>query len=602
LSHGSKSGRGKLFNAGPVVFQVASPNTNPRNSTPDEQSLLHQMHEACGASPIKDTWISRLTCPFCNGGAKREKNFAIQVTDRHVCYKCFRYNKCGITGRLRLSGESQRQVAPWKSQAAPKEFEPCDPVELDSEVKDFLVEKRGIAPNVLERNRVCQTYLARGSKSAVFRYFVGYKLLAEKYRAINKKILWNARGGASVLYGVDDIMGQKRIILVEGEIDKLSVETAGISEVASLQNGASSVVALTFGAGAALNNAERIVLGFDHDNAGNKAALAAAHQFGWEKCLRVNWRDGCSDANDVLLKHGVDAVREDIDNAKPMYPESKFIHDSRFLLDAALEILDGNCPHEDIYGFSTGWSGMDKLCHIVAGEVSVITGEPGSGKSEWLFSLLFNLMLNHNHRFLVCDFETHERSRQIMLMEKFWKQDLLSCRPEQVDAAYERLDNHFFFWMNSHSFPTVDELLEEAALLAAGPHGLQGLVVDPVNYMAKSEIEERYSDTKYISSLLSRFKQFAMRHKCHVWIVAHPVKKHDLSWMDRPSLYDIMGSANWYNMCDVGIVVQRNKQNRNVITLHVDKVRNSETGRTGAVQLEFDCRTRAFSTIGIESL
>ena len=35
----------------------------------------------------------------------------------------------------------------------------------------------------------------------------------------------------------------------------------------------------------------------------------------------------------------------------------------------------------------TGWPGLDKFYRVVPGEVTVITGVPGSGKSEWLLSL-----------------------------------------------------------------------------------------------------------------------------------------------------------------------------------------------------------------------
>lgn len=41
-----------------------------------------------------------------------------------------------------------------------------------------------------------------------------------------------------ILYGWDDIKGQQEVIIVEGEIDKLSVEEAGFSNVASVPQGA----------------------------------------------------------------------------------------------------------------------------------------------------------------------------------------------------------------------------------------------------------------------------------------------------------------------------------------------------------------------------
>lgn len=34
-----------------------------------------------------------------------------------------------------------------------------------------------------------------------------------------------------------------------------------------------------------------------------------------------------------------------------------------------------------------GWSGLDGFYRVVPGEVTVITGIPGSGKTEWLLSM-----------------------------------------------------------------------------------------------------------------------------------------------------------------------------------------------------------------------
>lgn len=41
-------------------------------------------------------------------------------------------------------------------------------------------------------------------------------------------------------YGYDDIKGQKDIIIVEGEMDKLAMEVAGYKNVASVPDGAPS--------------------------------------------------------------------------------------------------------------------------------------------------------------------------------------------------------------------------------------------------------------------------------------------------------------------------------------------------------------------------
>lgn len=56
--------------------------------------------------------------------------------------------------------------------------------------------------------------------------------------------------------------------------------------------------------------------------------------------------------------------------------------------------------------------------------------------------------------------------------------------------------------------------------------------------------------------LLLQVKRWAQRHMVHVWLVAHP--KSFEEWDGSPpSMYDISGSAHWYNKADMGVVVHR---------------------------------------------
>jgi twinkle protein len=69
-------------------------------------------------------------------------------------------------------------------------------------------------------------------------------------------------------------------------------------------------------------------------------------------------------------------------------------------------------------------------------------------------------------------------------------------------------------------------------------------------------------------------------------IVAHPTKLIDGV---EPSLYDIAGSAQWYNQADWGVVIHRKKPNRNLITVRSAKIRRQPTcGITGRVSMSFN--------------
>jgi twinkle protein len=53
----------------------------------------------------------------------------------------------------------------------------------------------------------------------------------------------------------------------------------------------------------------------------------------------------------------------------------------------------------------SGWAALDQYYRVVPGELTVVTGVPNSGKSEWLDALLVNLSAAHGWAFALCSFE-----------------------------------------------------------------------------------------------------------------------------------------------------------------------------------------------------
>ena len=105
------------------------------------------------------------------------------------------------------------------------------------------------------------------------------------------------------------------------------------------------------------------------------------------------------------------------------------------------------------------------------------------------------------------------------------------------------------------------------------------------------------TETEYVSQLLAKLKRFAANHSVHIWIVAHPVKMQpnsETGKMPVPTLYDVSGSANWLNKCDLGIVVHRDFENSRA-EIHVQKVRDKWIGQPGQVTLNYDKASGRYS-------
>jgi twinkle protein len=86
-------------------------------------------------------------------------------------------------------------------------------------------------------------------------------------------------------------------------------------------------------------------------------------------------------------------------------------------------------------------------------------------------------------------------------------------------------------------------------------YGIRGLLIDPYNELDSRRPRDT-PETDYIREMLSKVRRFARDTDCHVWFVAHPRQQKVLSGQ-APGLYDISGSAHWFNKTDNGVVVHR---------------------------------------------
>ncbi|KAK4491541.1 hypothetical protein RD792_002293 [Penstemon davidsonii] len=202
---------------------------------------------------------------------------------------------------------------------------------LGDELLTYFAE-RMISKETLERNNVMQ--VAGDRKIIAFTYRQNGVLVGCKYRTIEKKY-WQERNTEKMLYGIDDIAEADEIIIVEGELDKLSVEEAGYYNCVSVPSGAPQTVSLKelpspekdvgfqyiWNCKDYLDKASRIILATDSDIPGQALAEELSRRLGRERCWVVHWpkKDEFSsfkDANDVLKNMGADALRDAIHKAE----------------------------------------------------------------------------------------------------------------------------------------------------------------------------------------------------------------------------------------------------------------------------------------------
>lgn len=537
--------------------------------------------------PANATGINvKAKCPKCSHTRKHRYDKPLSV---HVEKGVWRCHNCGWKGGL--GNDWRDDVFGIGRRETPKVYTKPDPVtaDLPPAVVAWFSE-RGITETTLRRNKVT----AKGS-AILFPYYRDGEVVNVKRRTQDKRFSQVA-GAERIFYGLDDCRDGDDVIIVEGEIDKLSLDEAGFAHVLSVPDGAPAPNTTEYtskfdfmDSGAAIfERAQIVVLAVDNDEPGKRLEEELARRIGREKCFRVTWPDGCKDANDVLVQHGPVVLAECIQDARP-FPIAGVVMVMDLRDDVFALYRDGSQRGE-----STGWFSVDQLYTVKPGQMTILTGIPGSGKSEWLDALMVNLAQSSGWPFAVFSPENFPPQRHVQKwLEKlsgkpFRDGPTARMTEAEVDHWLEFCDAHLQFLIPEE--PTLDEILALAGAQVFRM-GVKGVVLDPWNEIDHSRPKDM-SETEYISRCLSEIRRFARQKDVHCWVSAHPrmlQKDKDTGTYTVPTPYEIAGSAHWYNKSDNCIAVWRNKHDPSVpVEIHVQKIRFREIGQLGVAYLTYD--------------
>lgn len=211
-----------------------------------------------------------------------------------------------------------------------------------------------------------------------------------------------------------------------------------------------------------------------------------------------------------------------------------------------------------------------------------------SGKSSFLNFIAVRMNMLYDWKFAFFSPESmpidYHVSTLIELItgKKFEEKTLPYMEYEQ--AKQYANDNFFFIYPDSY---TMGNILDKAKSLVRRK-GIKALVIDPYNRV-ESEQDFRKSETQHISSVLDQLTNFAQQNDVLIFLMAHPTKmpknpdgKHQV-----PTLYDISGSANFYNKADFGITVHRDKE-LGFTEIYVQKVKYRHLGQGGVAKFKYN--------------
>lgn len=550
----------------------------------------------------------RIVCPACGTSRKKSREATMTVSklqDKYV----FNCHHCEAKGAV--FNDTNKDYRPTNSK---KDFnQEMRPVKIKvTDTSDLsYLNGRGISDETIKyfgvftANKFFQS-IGSERPAVGFPYYNGDEMYAVKYRCIEQKsITQEGTGGAQTFFNVGGIdEDAEEICIVEGEIDALSIYESGYKNVVSVPNGAPQKVSnnkvdpsedrkfqYLWKSKDLLNKAKKIIIASDNDAPGNALAEEIARRVGAEKCAKVDWPKDCKDANDVLLKHGVEKLRDLL--ANPIDWPIIGLYDVNHYEDQ----VDGLYANGTAQGESTGFTQLDDLFTIAPGQLSIVTGHPSSGKSEFVDQLMVNLAEQSDWKFAICSFENDPPTHIVKLMEKrsrkpFFDGPSKRMTKEEMNEARAWVSDHFLFVDQNDGEPSTIESILDRTRAAIMRSGCRGLVIDPYNFI---QISRETTETDAISAMLTRVRLFAKQNDVHVWFVAHPAKMmREGGTFPVPKGYDISGSAAWFAKADLGISVHRAPDADGTSEVHVWKCRFKWVGKIGMGLLGYEKSTGVY--------
>lgn len=451
---------------------------------------------------------------------------------------------------------------------------------LNDAATNFFL-KRGVDPETA----VNQGVHTGNAGELVFPFYEQGKVVNNKYRAPQKRF-WQDKDGVQTWYNHDILLDPtlQTLIVTEGEMDVLTCIEAGYPHVVSPPSGAPNTEVTTededpngrfhfvYRTWERMKNIPRFIIATDGDEAGQMLAQELVRRFRPHRCLFVTYPEGCKDLNEVMMQHGVGAVREVLDNAKP-YPVKGLYRYSDLP------------PEPPIRPVSTGWTDLDKYFRPFPGQFIVQTGIPGAGKSEWNAAYIANLIRQHGWHCTAGIFEEPPQRFAARVKRAYaGKYPGLLSEQERIELD-QIIDHYLSFITQSISYDddddmTVTDFLDraDAAILR---HGTKKVIMDPWNELDHKR-EYMENETDYISRAIRQIKRFAKMNEVAFQVTAHPTKVEG-----KIGLYSISGSAHWANKCDVGLIFER-KGEETMVNIKVRKPRFKEATRHGDVHLNFE--------------
>jgi twinkle protein len=519
-------------------------------------------------------------CPECSDSRKKQNKKDLQYYSETKTAHCFH---CETTFFEYKPYDKKEYIAPkWENVTKL----------TDKAVKYFT--SRMISQNTLNELKVYSSsewmpQFKKEIECICFPYFRDNSLVNIKYRGANKAFKLYS-GAELIWYNFDALKNNKEIIICEGEIDLLSWWENGYKNVISVPNGAGNNLQYLDDSIKLFDDIDKIYLSTDTDTKGIELRDELIRRLGAEKCHLINFKQ-FKDANAYFVGLGGLEFKKLIKESKQAPIKGIVKIDS--LYNEIIDLYEnGEQP-----GFNINCP-LDELVTWELGRLAIITGVPGSGKSEFVDYVVSKLNLLYDWKaayFTPENYPLKYHYRKLHSKLSGLKFEKKSDNTNFLNI-YEYLKDNYYYILEEQDM-AVNTVMESAKQLVK-QKGIKILVIDPYNKLEHQQ-QKGQSETQYISKFLDVITNFARFNNILVFLVAHPRK---MLRGEIPNLYDISGSANFYNKTDYGITVHRKRNDNgamiNEVDIYVQKVKFKHLGEQGQKEFSYNYNNGRFDYAG----
>lgn len=549
-------------------------------------------------------------CPYCRGGKGGKDKGTFSINLHTGQFKCLR-SSCSISGNMitlardfdfSLGIEVDEYYQPRKQYRHLKT--PSEPIEPLPKAIEYL-KSRGISEAVARQYEI--TVHAKRDDVIVFPFYDEKgKMQYVKYRdttffkgktytdkdgkqqASPKE--WMEKNCKPILFGMKQCgKDRKRLVICEGQMDSLSVAEAGIGCAVSVPGGMNNFRWIPYCWNWVCEFEEIVIFGdYEHDH----MTLLEDIRKRFPNKIRYVQKDDykeCKDANEILQKHGKDAVKAAVENAIEQ-PVKQVVE----LADVKKRDL------KDIPKFKTGFRQLDSYLggYFYGGQLVILTGKRGQGKStvanefcvaalqqgKKIFAYSGELPDWQYKNWIDFQIAGPQNIVENTLTDGTVRHFITNSNQDQINNWYR---GKFYLYDNKEV--KDDELVDLVTTIenVIMQYGIDLVIVD--NLMTALDVDMAADEYRCQSKFVKKLSRIAKRLDVVIVLVAHPRKNS----MTKDENDAVSGSGDITNAADIVMTFKRDidHENHNYLSLSKNRWFGRLTKKDG-LDLWYDQKSR----------